>query len=172
MFDYTIMEQGKKVEDSIAVISRVMMPPDANLAGNVFGGTILKMIDEISGIVATKHSRRNVVTASIEHMDFLYPVHIGNLVTLKARLNFVGKSSMEVGVEVYAENLNNGDVNFTGRAIVNLVAIDENDRPVEVPKLIVETEEDKKLFQEGYQRWLQRKNRISAIKGTNNNGSR
>jgi acyl-CoA hydrolase len=162
------MEEGKKVEDSIAVISRVMMPPDANIAGNVFGGTILKMIDEISGIVATKHSRRNVVTASIEHMDFLYPVHIGNLVTLRARLNFVGRSSMEVGVEVYAENLNNGDVNFTGKAIVNLVAIDENDRPVDVPKLILENEEDKKLFQEGYERWIQRKSRVKAMKDADN----
>ncbi|MCL5680595.1 MAG: acyl-CoA thioesterase [Candidatus Thermoplasmatota archaeon] len=163
--------EERKVSESESVISRVMMPPDANLAGNVFGGSILKMIDEISGIVATRHCRRNVVTASIEHMDFLYPVHIGNLVTLKARMNFVGRTSMEVGVKVYAENLENGDLNFTGNAIITLVSLDESGRPVEVPRLIVETEEDKALFQEGHERWLNRNERQKKLSTKNANGN-
>jgi acyl-CoA hydrolase len=157
--------EEKSVKESESTISRVMMPTDANLAGNVFGGTILKMIDEIAGIVATKHSRRNAVTASIEHMDFLYPVHIGNLVLLKARLNFVGKSSMEVGVEVYSEDFFSGDVNFTARALVTLVAVDRDDKPVEVPGLKLETDEDKKLFLEGQQRYNDRKKRLQEMKG-------
>jgi acyl-CoA hydrolase len=157
--------EEKSAKESESTISRVMMPTDANLAGNVFGGTILKMIDEIAGIVATKHSRRNAVTASIEHMDFLYPVHIGNLVLLKARLNFVGKSSMEVGVEVYSEDFFSGDVNFTARALVTLVAVDRDDKPVEVPGLKLETDEDKKLFLEGQQRYNDRKKRLQEMKG-------
>lgn len=162
--------EEKKPRQSESTISRVMMPPDANIAGNVFGGTILKMIDEISGIVATKHSRRNVVTASIEHMDFLYPVHIGNLVLLKARLNFVGKSSMEVGVEVYSEDFFTGDINFTGRALVTLVAVDQDERPVGVPTLTLETDEDKNLFQEGEKRYNERKKRLAEI--LRNSGNR
>lgn len=157
---------GKTPRESESTISRVMMPPDANIAGNVFGGTILKMIDEISGIVATKHCRRNVVTASMEHMDFLYPVHIGNLVILKARINYVGRSSMEVGVEVHAENFFNGDINFTGKALVTLVAVDEDERPVQVPELILETDVDKTLFQQGEARYNERKRRIANIVGS------
>jgi len=99
-------------------------------------------------------------------MDFLYPVHIGNLVKLKARLNFVGRSSMEVGVEVYAEDLLKDEIHFTGRAIITLVAIDENGKPTDVPRLKLETEEDKKLFEEGYQRYLARKKRLNSNDGT------
>lgn len=155
--------EKRRVKDSQSSISRVMMPPDANLAGNVFGGTILKMIDEIAGIVATKHSRRNCVTASIEHMDFIYPVHIGNLVELRAKMGFVGKSSMEVVVEVFAENLEKGDVNFTGRAVVAMVALDENGRPVEVPQIELETDEEKRLFEEGLQRHDQKAKKAKEL---------
>jgi len=159
LYNDDTMEE-KSPRESESVISRVMLPPDANVAGNVFGGTILKMIDEISGIVATKHCRRNVVTANIEHIDFVYPVHIGDLLELKGRLNFVGRSSMEVGVEVFAEKLETGDINFTGRALVTMVALDENGRPVPVPGLKLETEEDRKLFAEGLKRYNERNERL------------
>ncbi len=150
----------KSPRESYSEISRLMLPPDANPMGNVFGGTILKMIDEIGGIVAVRHCRKNVVTASIEHMDFLYPVHIGNLVKLKARLNFVGRSSMEVGVEVYAEDLFKDEIHYTGKAIITLVAIGEDGKPTEVPKLKLENEEDRKLFKEGKRRYEERKKRM------------
>ncbi|MEM0167814.1 MAG: acyl-CoA thioesterase [Thermoplasmatales archaeon] len=158
------MEEEKSPRESEAVISRVMLPPDANVAGNVFGGTILKMIDEISGIVATKHCRRNCVTANIDHIDFVYPVHIGDLVELRGRLNFVGNSSMEVGVEVFAENLETGDINFTGRALVTLVALDDSGKPVPVPRLKLENDEDRKLFNEGLKRYEERKQRLKMAK--------
>ncbi|MEM4084637.1 MAG: acyl-CoA thioesterase [Thermoplasmata archaeon] len=158
------MEEEKSPRESEAVISRVMLPPDANVAGNVFGGTILKMIDEISGIVATKHCRRNCVTANIDHIDFVYPVHIGDLVELRGRLNFVGNSSMEVGVEVFAENLETGDINFTGRALVTLVALDDSGTPVPVPRLKLENDEDRKLFNEGLKRYEERKQRLKMAK--------
>ncbi|MCL4333409.1 MAG: acyl-CoA thioesterase [Candidatus Thermoplasmatota archaeon] len=160
--------EEKTPRDSESSISRVMLPPDANVAGNVFGGTILKMVDEIAGIVATKHCRRNCVTANIEHIDFIYPVRIGDLVELKGRLNFVGRSSMEVGVEVYAENLETGDMNFTGRATVTMVALDDNGKPVEVPKLKLETDEDRSLFNAGQQRYDERAKRMKMTKKGSN----
>ncbi|MGC8645326.1 MAG: acyl-CoA thioesterase [Thermoplasmata archaeon] len=173
------MREEKSPRESESIISRVMLPPDANVAGNVFGGTILKMIDEISGIVATKHCRRNCVTANIDHIDFVYPVHIGDLLELRGRLNFVGKSSMEVGVEVFAENLATGDVNFTGRALVTMVALDDEGRPVPVPRLKLETEEDRKLFNDGLKRYNERNERLrlareamNAKKGRQNPPSR
>lgn len=155
----------KTPKQSESNISRVMLPPDANVAGNVFGGTISKMIDEIAGIVATKHCRRNCVTANIDHIDFIYPVHIGDLLEMRGRLNFVGKSSMEVGVEVFAENLETGDINFAGRASVTMVALDNSGKPVEVPRLKLETDEDKKLFQLGLDRYEERAQRVKLMKG-------
>ncbi|MCW6158480.1 MAG: acyl-CoA thioesterase [Thermoplasmatales archaeon] len=156
--------EEKTPKETESSISRVMLPPDANVAGNVFGGTILKMIDEIAGIVVTKHSRRNCVTANIEHIDFIYPVHIGDLLELKGRMNFVGKSSMEVGVEVFAENLERGDINFAGRATVTMVALDDGGKPVDAPQLKVESEEDKMLFQAGLKRYQERSKRLHHMK--------
>ncbi len=156
--------EEKTAKESEAIISRVMLPPDANVAGNVFGGTILKMIDEIAGIVAIKHCRKNSVTANIEHIDFIYPVHIGDLLELRGRLNFVGKSSMEVGVEVFAENLETGDINFAGRATVTMVALDGNGKPIEVPKLKLVTDEDKQLYNAGLKRYNERVKRLKVTK--------
>ncbi len=156
--------EEKTPKESESNISRVMLPPDANVAGNVFGGTILKMIDEIAGIVATKHCRRNCVTANIDHIDFIYPVHIGDLLEMRGRLNFVGKSSMDVGVEVFAENLETGDINFAGRATVTMVALDNSAKPVEVPRLKLETDEDKKLFKLGLERYDERAKRVKLMK--------
>ncbi|MCL4449982.1 MAG: acyl-CoA thioesterase [Candidatus Thermoplasmatota archaeon] len=156
--------EEKTAKESEAIISRVMLPPDANVAGNVFGGTILKMIDEIAGIVAIKHCRKNSVTANIEHIDFIYPVHIGDLLELRGRLNFVGKSSMEVGVEVFAENLETGDINFAGRATVTMVALDGNGKPIEVPKLKLVTEEDRQLYNAGLKRYNERVKRLKVTK--------
>ncbi len=156
--------EEKTAKESEAIISRVMLPPDANVAGNVFGGTILKMIDEIAGIVAIKHCRKNSVTANIEHIDFIYPVHIGDLLELRGRLNFVGKSSMEVGVEVFTENLETGDINFAGRATVTMVALDGNGKPIEVPKLKLVTEEDRQLYNAGLKRYNERVKRLKVTK--------
>ena len=159
--------EEKTPRESESSISRVMLPPDANVAGNVFGGTILKMVDEIAGIVATKHCRRNCVTANIEHIDFIYPVHIGDLLEMKGRMNFVGRSSMEVGVEVFAENLETGDVNFAGRATVTMVALDDSGKPVEVPHLKLESAEDTSLFNAGQERYNERSKRVKHMKRNN-----
>jgi acyl-CoA hydrolase len=142
----------RNVSESKAVISRVMMPQDANMSGNVFGGTILKMVDEISFVSATRHARTNVVTASLDKMDFHSPVHIGDLVTLYSIVNAAWRSSMEVGVKVTAENVRTGEIRHTGSSYLTVVALDGNGKPTEVPELILETDEDARRNAEANER--------------------
>ena len=142
----------RNISESKAVLARVMMPQDANMSGNVFGGTILKMVDEISFVSATRHARTNVVTASLDKMDFHSPVHIGDLVTLYSIVNAAWHSSMEVGVKVTAENVRTGEVRHTGSSYLTVVALDRDGKPTEVPELILETEEDARRNAEANER--------------------
>lgn len=132
----------RKVSESRTVVARVMMPQDANVAGNVFGGTILKMVDEIAYVAATMHARANVVTASVDRMSFLSPVHVGDLLTLKANVNAVWRSSMEVGVRIEAMDPRDGTIRHTGSSYLSVVALDSDGRPCAVPGLELETDED------------------------------
>ncbi len=133
-----------------------MMPQDANIQGNVYGGTIMKLVDEIAGIVAGRHCRQNVVTASIDRMDFFKPVYIGNLLILKAAVNHVGRTSLEVGVRIEAEDLKTGEVVHTASSYLTFVALDSEGKPTLVPAIIPETSEEKRRFNEGAQRRLMR----------------
>jgi uncharacterized protein (TIGR00369 family) len=135
---------GKRVSDSTVVMAQVMNPQDANPAGNVHGGVMMKLIDTAAGTVAVRHSRSNVVTASIDRLDFLGPVFLGDLVTLKASLNYVGKTSMEVGVRVEAETLLTSEVRHTASAYLTFVALNLQGRPTAVPPLILETETERR----------------------------
>lgn len=149
---------AKSANDSkVEVITR-MFPSDANPAGNVFGGEILKQIDIVAGIVAHRHCRTNAVTASIDRVDFLKPVYVGNALILNARLNCVRKSSMEIEVKVEAEDLIKGTRTLTGTAFVTSVALDESGRPTPVPPMILKTKDEKKRFAEGLKR-MQRRSR-------------
>ena len=132
----------KKVSESRVVHSHVMQPQDANPAGNVHGGVIMKHIDNTASVVAAKHARSNVVTLSIDRLVFHNPVYIGDLLTLKANLNLAGRTSMEVGVRVEAENLLTGKMRHTASAFLTFVALDEKGVPFHIPDLIPETEED------------------------------
>ncbi|MHC1743531.1 MAG: acyl-CoA thioesterase [Syntrophobacteraceae bacterium] len=134
--------EGKRADESRVIMAQVMNPQDANPAGNVHGGVIMKLIDTAAGTVAVRHARANVVTASIDRLDFHRPAFIGNLVTLKASMNYVGRTSMEVGVRVEAENLLTGEVRHTSSAYLTFVALDQGGHPIEVPPLELETEED------------------------------
>ena len=143
---------GRKMSESEVILASLMNPQDANPAGNVHGGVIMKLIDTAAGVAAAKHTRHNVVTVSIDRLDFHSPVFIGNFVTLKAKLNLVGRTSMEVGVRVEAENLRTGEVRHTASAYLTYVALDPAGRPVDVPSLVPETEEDFRRMSEAGER--------------------
>lgn len=136
------------------------MPMDANVAGNVFGGSILRLVDEVASIAAFKHARSNVVTASIDRMDFFSPVYIGDLLRLIATTNYVHRTSMEIGVRVEAENPLTGEIRHTGTCFLTYVALDKNRKPIPVPPLKPETEDEKRRWKEAEER---RKLRLQAI---------
>ena len=142
----------KFVHDSTITIVQQMTHQDANLAGNVHGGTIMKLIDNTGGIVASRHSGCLVVTASIDRLDFHSPVYVGDLLRLKASVNFVGTTSMEVGVRVEAENFITGVVRHTASAYLTYVALGEKGKPKKVPALIPETDEEIRRNKEAEQR--------------------
>lgn len=143
---------SKRVADSQLTISQVMMPSDANPLGNVHGGQIMKLVDESGGLAAMRHARRPVVTVAIDSMTFLSPVRVGNLLTLYASINWVGKSSIEVGVRVEAENPITGEITHTNTAYAIYVALDERGRPTSAPPLILETDEERRHWDEAEER--------------------
>jgi acyl-CoA hydrolase len=129
-----------------------MMPQDANSQGNVFGGVIMKHVDEIAGSVASIHTRRNCVTASIDQMNFYEPVYIGNLLILKASINYVGHTSMEIGVRIEARDLLTDRTAHTGSSYLTFVALDEKRKPTLVPDLILEGDTERRRFNEARER--------------------
>jgi acyl-CoA hydrolase len=139
---------GRPVSDSAVTSVRIMMPTDANIRGNVFGGSILKYMDEIAAVAAFRHARRNVVTASIDRTDFLAPVYLGNLLILKAAVNFVGTTSMEIGVRIEAEDLISGEVTHTGSCFLTYVALDDKGRPTPIEPVIPVSPDEKRRFRE------------------------
>lgn len=147
----------KTVKESTITIVQQMTHQDANLAGNVHGGTIMKLIDNTGGIVASRHAGCLVVTASIDRLDFHSPVYIGDLLRLKASVNYVGTTSMEVGVRVEAENFITGEVRHTASAYLTFVALDEHGKPKKVPPLQLETEDEKRRYHEAE---IRRKKRL------------
>ena len=144
--------KGKTVKESSIIMSQMMTQQDANLVGNVHGGVIMKLVDTAAGAVAIRHTRTNVVTAAVDRLNFHYPVYIGDLITLEASVNMVGRTSMEVGVRVKSENLRTGKVQNTATAYLTLVALDENGKPAATPPLILETDEDVRRNREAQKR--------------------
>lgn len=125
-------------------MSRQMLPSDANPYGNVHGGEVMKLIDAAAGAAATRHARTRVVTARIDELSFLAPVYVGHLVTAKASVNHVGRTSMEVGVRVEAEDMLTGNVVHVASAYLVFVATDEHGQPKPLPPLVAETDEDRR----------------------------
>lgn len=151
--------EAKPVSASRLVLAQVMTPQDANVYGNVHGGNIMRLADTAAGVVAIRHSERNCVTASVDRFEFHAPVYIGNLVTLFASLNRVGRTSMEVGVRVEAEDLRTGRKTHTNSCYFTMVAIDGDGRPVAVPGLVLETEEDRRRCEQATKRAAERRPR-------------
>ena len=130
---------------------------DANTSGNVHGGVILRLCDEVAGIAAVRHSGTRVVTAAMDRMTFLNPVDVGNLVTLKATVNSSWRTSMEVGVRVEAENVRTGEVTHTSTAYLTMVALDEDGKPAPVPPVAAESPDEQRRADEAQ---LRRDNRL------------
>jgi acyl-CoA hydrolase len=135
-----------------------MGPADANTAGNVHGGVIMHLCDEVAGIAAVRHSGSRVVTAAMDRMNFRHPVFVGQLVTVKATVNAAWRSSMEVGVRVESENVRSGDVLHTSTAYLTMVALDDEGNPTEVPPIAPETPEEIRRAREAQ---LRRDNRLA-----------
>jgi acyl-CoA hydrolase len=126
----------------------VVLPQDANVLGNILGGRVMHLVDVAAAIVAHRHSNSHVVTASVDHLDFRNPIRLGELIVLKARINRIFHTSMEIGVKVFSENVLTGERKHTTTAYVTFVAIDETGRPKPVPPLILETVEDRRRWRE------------------------
>lgn len=132
--------------------TQLMMPQHANVLGNVFGGVILAMMDTAAGIAAVRHARTTCVTASVDRVDFREPIHIGDLVIMKASVNYVGRTSMDVGVRVETEHLLTGERRHTNSCYLTFVAIDKTDRPVQVPPIKPETPDQMRRYEAAKQR--------------------
>ncbi len=156
---------SKHISDSQVTLAQFMQPEHANAQGNVHGGVIMKLIDEADGLCATRHARRPAVTVAVDSLRFLSPVHVGDLVTFTAHLNWTGRTSMEAEVNVEAENLLTGDKTHTNSAYLVFVALDQAGRPVEVPGLILETEEERRRWMQGAQRQADRLSRAKREAG-------
>lgn len=142
----------KRVRDSQVVLSQMVQIADANPMGSVHGGVIMRLVDEAGGLAATKHAGRPAVTVAIDSMSFYSPVFVGNQITLKASINYVGRTSMEVGIRVEAEDVLNGDVTHTNTAYCVYVALGPDGKPAPVPPLIAETEEEERRMEAGQRR--------------------
>jgi acyl-CoA hydrolase len=147
----------KPVGESRALLSHLMGPIDANAAGNIHGGTIMKLTDEAAALAATKYARTRVVTVGIDRMDFLVPIYVGALVTFKACVNAAWRSSMEIGVRVEAEDVLAGTVEHTNTAYLTFVALSSDGRPAAVPAAIAELPDEIRRMREAQ---LRRSNRL------------
>lgn len=156
--------EAKTVKESQVVLSHAMGIQDSNLLGHVHGGAIFKLVDTAAGYAAIRHSQGPVVTAAIDEMSFVAPVNVGDLVTVQASVNGVGTTSMEIGVRVETENVMTGERAHTSSAYLVFVALDPNtDRPRSVPKLIAETEAERRRMREAELRRQARIERRRAI---------
>lgn len=153
------MEKRKGIEESRTTLSDVMLPSQANPAGNVHGGEIMKMMDTCAGVTAMRHARSNCVTARVDELMFYHPIYVGQLVTCEARLVYVGRSSMEIQVTVWEENTYGEDDERRKAltAFFTFVALDDGGKPREVPRLDIRNEEEMLAFEEGKKRYLKHK---------------
>lgn len=132
------------------------MPQHANVLGHVFGGVVLSMMDTTAAVSAIRHARAACVTVSVDRVDFREPIHVGDLVIMKSSVNFVGRTSMEIGVRVETENLVSGVRRHTNSCYLTFVAVDREGRPIEVPKLMPETHDEKRRYEAAKERRARR----------------
>jgi acyl-CoA hydrolase len=146
------MIPGRAASASRVTLAQLMGPQEANLHGNVHGGHIMKLMDEAGGSAAIRHAGREVVTVAVDQVLFREPIHLGDLVTVAAELTYVGRTSIEVRIEVNAQNLLSGNVTRTNTAYFVYVALDERGRPAPVPPLLLETDDERRRWEAAKQR--------------------
>ncbi len=139
-------------DESASEITEFMLPGDVNNLGHIFGGVLLSLIDRSAAVTAMRHARQPCVTVSINQVDFKEPIYAGELVMCSARVNYVGRTSMEIGVRVVTEHPITGHRRHTNDCFLTFVAIDENHRPSPVPGLELTTDEEKERFEDGRRR--------------------
>lgn len=153
--------------ESETVMSQLMEPHHANIMGNVFGGVILSLADHVAAVAAIRHSRHQCVTVSVDKVDFREPIRVGELVTALSRVNFAGKTSMEIGVKIMAEVLTTGEKRHTNSCYLTYVAVDDQGHPTEVPPIEPETPDEKRRYERAKQRRANRvmENRFAQGRG-------
>ena len=155
-----ITVSDRPVKDSQVVMHEMVLPNDANILGNILGGRVMHLMDICAAMTATKHARKQVVTASVDRLDFLAPAKVGDILILRSSVNFCGKTSIEVGVRIESENRLTGEVTHTASAYLTFVALNDEGNSVEIPKVIHKTKDEIRRFNEGEQRYYHRKKRI------------
>src|SRR5690242_590050 len=145
-------ETVKTVRETQSDYSEICLPNDANTLGNMLGGHVMHLVDLCGAIAAMRHARCPVVTASVDQMTFLHPVRLGELVRLRSQVNRVFRTSMEVGVKVWVENLQSGDIRHTSSAYLTFVAVDPAGNRVLLPQIVPETQDEKRRFEEAANR--------------------
>lgn len=148
----TAAATSRTVKETQHETSQLMMPQHSNNLNNVFGGVILAMMDTAAAVSAIRHARMTCVTVSVDRVDFRQPIYLGELVIMKCSVNFVGRTSMEVGVRVEAEHLLTGVRRHTNSCYLTYVAVDPTGRPVEVPRLVVEDPEEVRRYEAAIER--------------------
>jgi len=147
----------KPVSASATTLATLMEPADANPMGNVHGGVIMKLVDQAAAAASIRHSGRICVTVAVDRIDFFGPVHVGDLLVLKAAVNYTHRTSMEAGVRIEAQTLHTGEVRHSGSALLIFVALDDQCRPTPVPPILPETEDEKIRFKQAELRYRHRK---------------
>ncbi len=150
---------NRPVQDSQVVMHEIVLPNDANIIGNILGGRVMHLMDICAAMTAAKHTRKQVVTASVDRLDFLAPAKVGDILILKSSVNYCGKSSLEVGVRIESEDRLTGNVKHTASAYLTFVAINENGKPVKVQQVIPNSDIEKRRFSQGKNRYETRKQR-------------
>ena len=140
---------AKTVSQSKTEMSQLMLPQHTNLAGTVYGGVVLSIADSAAYVCAARHAGPRCVTVSVDQVDFREPIRVGEVVTFKASVNYVGRTSMEVGIRIEAEDLKTGRKRHTNSCYMTLVALNQKGRPAPVPRLMCESAVEKRRFQEG-----------------------
>ena len=162
----TNSKEFKRVEDSQVTISELMLPNRANFNGKIHGGYILSLLDQIAFACASKHSGTYCVTASVDTVDFLAPIEVGELLTMKASVNYVGRSSMVIGIRVESENIQTGEKKHCNSSYFTMVAKDKEGKSISVPGLILDNDHDIRRFTKSIKRNKMKSKRVNEFKET------